>query len=477
MNAANESVPCPLAELPDELLLEIISHLALSRGFLPVPELEGARRQGNRRLINDLHCLTLTCQKFNVLATPFLYQAVVQPSTDRFTIYLLIKTIIAKPALAKHIHYIENLADYDSARKWPRDTFKRSDWAVLMRCMNNCEWDPQIQTLDFQKSIFDGRFDLDIKDLGYLFLDSLHVDYRLRHHTHVGLAALIALSTDLEDVAVIEPGFTTFATLGLKKYSRPGGLRRLWIGGSLRENNAHFETVTGSPTWSIPVSDIIWISCWNSHLTTLCILPRSQSHVQELHLESCNWSPSELQEALQPCVSLKHFTCRWKTAHFDPEAFLSDPIPSASIDLPRLASSLEAFHHSLERLVLDTLDSGWIVSMEQDIPPIGSLRQFTRLKHVDVSGLVLWGDVHSDAAYPALALRLPESLEELIIRTEWDDDVEDSLLDLSRDCPTLLPSLRNVDCSWRPAPSSLAEWLKDEFDAATVELILSVLDE
>ena len=47
MNAAQDALPSPLSELPDELLLAILSHLQVKRGFVADEQLEAQRRIEN----------------------------------------------------------------------------------------------------------------------------------------------------------------------------------------------------------------------------------------------------------------------------------------------------------------------------------------------------------------------------------------------------------------------------------------------
>jgi hypothetical protein len=140
-----------------------------------------------------------------------------------------------------------------------------------------------------------------------------------------------------------------------------------------------------------------------------------------------------------------------------------------------LRKALIKFTGCLESLTINTLDSEWQVSDNTDIPALGSLRAFTVLKDLDVSGIVLFGDCDEpDPASLQLASILPESLERLNVEMEWDTDIEDALHALLPHCSFSLPNLKKIKCTWRPAPRVIAEYLMEAFRDVDVELILSV---
>ncbi|KAJ4366779.1 hypothetical protein N0V83_007304 [Neocucurbitaria cava] len=102
------------------------------------------------------------------------------------------------------------------------------------------------------------------------------------------------------------------------------------------------------------------------------------------------------------------------------------------VDLPAMRQGLIKFQTSLTSLTINTMDSSWQVDLDIDIPGFGSFREFVVLRYLDVSGLVLWGD-SIDEEYPRLSTMLPESLEILKVKTEWDHDVDDAFCNLIED--------------------------------------------
>lgn len=190
-----------------------------------------------------------------------------------------------------------------------------------------------------------------------------------------------------------------------------------------------------------------------------------QVPIEEIVVDNCNLNDKAIEILLQVCTSLRRFVCRW--------SMIRDNILGVQINLEALRRHLAPLQQSLECLVLDTLESTWQVGLDENIPTIGSLRDFAALKHLDVSGMVLWSD-DDTIEQPRLATILPPNLETLIINVEWDDYVEAGLVGLSKDCTSQLPNLKSVNCSWRPAPRPIAEALIAEFKDAGVTLELAI---
>lgn len=143
------------------------------------------------------------------------------------------------------------------------------------------------------------------------------------------------------------------------------------------------------------------------------------------------------------------------------------------MQLPLLGQVLLQFEHCLESLTIDTLDCTWPIDIDSDVLPLGSLRNFRLLKHLDVSGLVLLGD-YDTATKPALSSILPASLETLKIEIEWDDEIEEVLYAYASDCASFQPALRSIECSWRPAPKTIAERLILSYKNIGVDLVLDI---
>jgi hypothetical protein len=307
---------------------------------------------------------------------------------------------------------------------------------------------------------------------------------RLQPQFQAVLATLIALSTNLLDVAINGVDLLVIATLSLRSY-KGSGLRNLWVNGEMTDSigRMSYDMIIHDTLFTpcIPVSERLWlgghhmydlsVSGIGNHDKIWCAC-RSPPEVREVVLHMCNFAPSHLDSVLSHHTNLKQFTCRWGLNTGAVAVHHALNFRSHPIDLPALRLSLSKHKSTLESIVLDTLESGWMIPMDQDIPAIGSLRDFIALKLLDVSGLVILGDYGDDSELeqPRLAHILPESLERLTIRAEWDEDVEEAMYNLRNDCREWLPNLKFIDCSWRPASNTTVETFVQDFAAAGIEL-------
>lgn len=73
MELTYSSSPRLLGEMPDELMLAIVSHLEIARGCNPEPSQEEERQIDNKLILKSLHSLTLTSRKLAHITTLFLY--------------------------------------------------------------------------------------------------------------------------------------------------------------------------------------------------------------------------------------------------------------------------------------------------------------------------------------------------------------------------------------------------------------------
>lgn len=66
--------------------------------------------------------------------------------------------------------------------------------------------------------------------------------------------------------------------------------------------------------------------------------------------------------------------------------------PLGGLSLHQLREDLIRFHTCLESLSINTLNMEWQVDIADDVPAIKNLREVTAFKHLDVSGVVRFGD-------------------------------------------------------------------------------------
>jgi hypothetical protein len=275
--------------------------------------------------------------------------------------------------------------------------------------------------------------------------------------------ALVALAGNLSEVVVPDSAMWRSA-LAHKRYARSNGLRTLWFRKDA-PNNLYLSQYQARPSPSNnPISKMLQRG----------LDPNALPELEHILLDVEKMHEDTLYEKLMHCGMLKGFTCRWGGYELRTEwsELPQTPEEPDVVDLSMFSRTLSRFKDSLTSLTIDTMEAICQIDMEEDIPAIGSLREFTSLKHFDVSGLVLWGDCE-ELEFPRLSGVLPESLETLTIKTEWDDDVEDALYNLCEDA-FAVPRLRTLTCTWGPAPRATAEALISAFRKINVELVLSI---
>ena len=455
MEASTGPNVCFIGELPDELLVLMISQLHVDRGFLADRDDDELRRHKNATIVHSLHALTLSCRKLHAIANPLLYQCVIQ-NQQRTFVPLLLRTLLHKPELGQHVHYIEFMSlESSRLQSGVSDHLTKSEHRKYYDCMKFIQWlAPAPETTE----------DLLDNDECTSHADSSRCRVRdlLRLNMLSALAFLLSAAANIQDAALPDSG-PVCITLSYLKFTNPGRLRQLWLlsrGGSGHSLRVILANVIGRHGY---LTHYLRRTYLDEHLWLIFGPPPP---ITEIALTIEDVPPSFLDEHLSYCASLERFSCRWQWT----DSFVREPV-----DLPALWASLQKVKSTLTHLAIDTSESAWRVDMDQGIPALGSLRDFQALTHLDVAGLVLWGD-NDFWESPPLSTLLPESLEMLTIKTEWDEDVEDVLHQMSIDCAISLPSLRKVECSWRPAPDLIADILIDAYRRAGVELILDIED-
>jgi hypothetical protein len=184
------------------------------------------------------------------------------------------------------------------------------------------------------------------------------------------------------------------------------------------------------------------------------------ARIEELSLGLLNANLDWVNQHVRGCATLERFSCLWNWAE--------EYVPQVPLDLPRLRKSLSHLRESLTHLTIDTSDYIWHRHSDLTILPLDSLQGFNALTYLKVDGLALWGDKWMKI--PRLSTILPPSLVTLILKTEWDNRVENAFYQLIDDCPTFLPNLRKLDCSWNPVDEGLATDLGHKFEVAGIDV-------
>lgn len=463
MEAAADAFTCPIGALPDELLVAITSQLRVERGYLADEEAEEQRRLQNAITVRSLHALALSCRRFNAITTPFLYQCVIQTQSQP-CMQVQLRTLMDKRDLAENVQYIE-FETFRCSKQTLHQSPTESDTSRYRRQLVTAQWlvRPPETTSQLVGRIMSTGCGPDII-AGPKLCPILE---RLWNLTPLSaFTVLLSIVDNVQDIAL--PDLADILSLVVfKEYNHPGIFKRLWLKGS----RTSYTPYSLRMMRAIPTAHQGYLVDYLRRI----LLHKSEfletgppPALEELSLDVYDTNAEDFSLHLRNCALLERFSCRWRwTDHFSPHY---------DVDLPALRSALQNVQYTLNHLTIDTMESAWLVDIERTIPPLGSLRDFKVLKYLNVTGLVLWGDDDIGGASPPLSALLPESLETLIVKTEWDDDVEDALHQLSTDFAAWLPALKKVECKWTPAPGWVADYLIDAYQLGGVELVLNVGD-
>jgi hypothetical protein len=458
MQAAVAASACSIGDISDELLVNIVSQLRVERGCLVDERAEERRRSQNSIIVRTLHALTLSCQKFNGIATPFLYQSFIQTKAQPCT-QLQLRTLMDKHELAQFVQYIE-FDTFSTSIQIGHKSPAEVDVSKYRKQLVDAQWRvPPPETT----SQMVGRI------MGYGVSDSVSgpklcpIVERLWDLTPLNaFTVLIAIADNIQDMSLPDHGPDILSLVAFKRYTHAGIFRRLWLKGTGSEMRYPLRMYCGTPDAQHGhLIEYLWRLLSDN---PVCLETRSAAALKELSFDVCDANPENFRLHLQKCTSLERFSCRWRwTDQF---------IPWHEVNLPALHASLQHVQSTLSHLTVDTMESVWLVDKERTIPALGSLRNFKALRYLSVTGLVLWGDDEISGAPPPLSALLPDSLKTLVIKAKWDNNVEDALYQLSVDCAVQLPVLRKVECTWSPVPAFVADYLIDTYRLGGVKLLL-----
>ncbi|OAL02803.1 hypothetical protein IQ06DRAFT_345791 [Phaeosphaeriaceae sp. SRC1lsM3a] len=468
MEPADLTLPVAIGTLPTELLLLIVSHLDILRGVRPDRASEDDRQTYNSQILKTLYSLTLTCRRFAIITTPHLYCSIVNTSHHPDVALCLLRTLDRKPQLAQYIRYVEcpfwrgeppeSFTCYSKDQlDWIQDVIARAKWSI-----------DDMNRIHDQNKMHD-HFDF------WTFhthqRTQIGVWYRIcsvrdKHHPLFALITIMMLASNLSEVAA--PSTRDLAILAFKDYSHHTGLRTLCIFGDPCQDNHMVLRRESLPQGAHALENFLLRYLNFQFLDSQQAL---EVHVDDVSLNVYDAETAFVADDVKLFTSLRSLSCRW----WENEPRSNSVPPPEDMALPLLGQALRSLEHSLERLTIDTLECAWPIDMESDISPLGSLQSFHVLKHLDVSGLVLFGDYHT-AVRPDIALSriLPTSLESLKVDIEWDDEIEEVLYAYLSDCALSQPALKTIECSWRPAPKDIAKHLIGSYRAIGVKLVLTI---
>jgi hypothetical protein len=430
-----------LSELPGELILEILQYLTVTRGYLFIPEEEASRREENAQRVAALHGLTLACRRLNSIATPYLYESITKlgQSSDWRNVDSLLDTIKRKPMLMDFVRYIETDGTKFDVHLGPSMETKVES---LIRINYDDYVVHSTPSPDLPCILVVSTLIHLARNLQSLALEDIWhwvVVYDVR--SNPGLRDLSLKNGD-DDVSIVKisgsPATRFSSALLLLFFSHTGARVKV---GDLWMHKSWNPRYPGS----FEDSTVDW-----EELRIVLI--------EDLTFEG-NICEDVIYEMLRTCTSIRRLRCWWTATY----SYNYGP----TIDFPELLRSLKRSENTLESLVC-------LIEVDEQMTSVGSLREFTNLTHVEVSGMMLWGNDDRVVKQPRLSTILPSALETLIINVVWDLDVEQALADLGDDCAVHFPSLKKLDCSWRPAPMLVGRDLITKFAELGVSLNLDI---
>lgn len=443
--------------LPDEVILEILDKFAVIRGVWLQIEEEDARRARNRESLDTLYSLTLTCRRLNHMVTPFLYRSLVVPADDPGTLRIFAQTLLDRPSLRHFVRYVEAQVPPSgplcSTEAVESDRFTDSLFHDVIRAVNRKELSDLVH-----QSLPNIKWKHCLTAVVLLANNVTHLQVYSHESCNKGVCQC---ATDQS------PGWTHDSNFifdhpwlhnSLQRYTT---ISEAWIKELFNEIHPGIvETYTSLPG---PRDD-----SWALHRNTA---------LEQIMFRFCNYGPNDFTKIYFPnidknChINLKKFVCKWEDFELD---FVERDNVVVPINLKELCRDMSRFQSTLETLSLDTELSGGSGNMDRPkLLPIGSLRNFVALKHLNVSGNVLWGDCPQKERLPLVSI-LPDRLRNLVIHVKWDDYVEESLTALSKVCRLTLPVLSSIKIRVYPGSKSIkdAESLISRFATENVTLIL-----
>ncbi|KAF1957669.1 hypothetical protein CC80DRAFT_547563 [Byssothecium circinans] len=402
-----------ISSLPDELILNVLSNFETVRSDEPQAQAfqekdhERNRQRENRASQLALHTLCLVSRRLNGLGTPFLYASFFGSATNYGLgpVQAFHRTISERSDLAKHVEYVENrLSDYlgndllhtilHEAENIVPEYFRLLGTIICLspNLQQLCVISLENSEITLWNHIFGAGREVQLPSHGFPKLKK------------------VAFQTNAKDEYVSIHDGRSFSRICSGLALMPS-LLSLEVSGAVCGCSRDFAT---------PFANL-----------------------QRVSLNDTMASTDEVAMLLLACNRLTHFACEWVNRYY-----ISGGVPSI------LEMGLRKHQHSLETLSL-TARGHFVDGVHVD--HTGNLdfpikyQEFTALTEVTLPRLLLPAKPFMLPYLDTepLAKFLPASLESLIIENFCLDSTSSfellaALWTLTRDCPQLLPRLRQV---------------------------------
>jgi hypothetical protein len=473
MDPADSTLSFPFGELPDEVLLVIISVFDITRGFLQDDAAEAERQMDNKLIAQTLHSLTLTCRRFAAIATPRLYECFIQDRHNTGAGTCFLRTLVEKPALAPCIQYVEDHLIHSHVahvgrKNAPVELDSTEVVQKQMKLVATANWNlPDMDSIlqhndGLPSHIWDFTSSQNVQRLLWA-----HLNLEMRGQPkHFAIIAIVLLAKNLCEFAASSPRQSLIRILTFKRF-QDSGFRRLWL------------KIAGSDTrnsWDLSISNKSGLPVTSIQKFLLRYHANMQIGVEgdmgfdELSFDIENMRPQGLYAMVVSSSSLKHFSCRWKSV---PERLVGSLWHQPNLET--LRQILSKYTTSLESLKIFTLDREPGFGEIFGITPWHSLPQFTSLKHLHVPALMIWQSPKTwNNPDPQLASILPESLETLTLEINWVDETEEALYKFLSGCSDSRRSLVKIELICIPISKAVADGLVDAYKEKGFKLSLPV---
>lgn len=424
-----------LLALPDELILEISSHLAAIRSDEPQSQAfddkinERSRQRENSKRRLGLHGLCLTSRRLSSIATPALYSSFTGSTTMHGITPLrtFVATIARREDLAQYLLYFENrLGDYLG-----NSLLKDSDLPEAMSMV--LEYFFKISCVIKECP--------NIEQLCIVSLESHRIS--LWEHLIPDWSHLIQDWTDLCPVTCSPP------LLNLRK------LHTLALQTNMKQ---YYQVVNGFPSTPeilsalgiLPSLTVLRVSGLEStHYGWIPTITGPFKSLRRLEIIETTLLVHEVNDLLRACDCLEHFKCSWSML------FLSLDGPLVVVpDVIKHRQSLQSLY-----LVPEAVDfSSWPDPPHFSFP---ALRHLGALKEAKLCNFCVPDPYnHTQAVPPGLGELLPASLESLAISychmfidpPTYGLTVLSALWVLANHCEIVLPRLREIKIYFQGEP-------------------------
>ncbi|KAL5394204.1 hypothetical protein PMIN04_008508 [Paraphaeosphaeria minitans] len=445
-----------LLDLPDELLLWVVSELRATRLDQPQSlafrnkHKESDRQDENFYRKYALYGLCLTSKRLNRLAIPALYDAVLGSTTNYGLgrLRLIWRTLTEKEELRYHVRYVENLLEDCLGNRLSADLEDLEDLVGA-----------QLVTEYFSKLAWIVRMCPNIAQMSVISIESNNFTF----WNHV----LDPLDDGQEEKGGGDlSGAPKHILCKLKKLTLQTNVSRVYRNEpSVEFDHIYSEILKFSPLVELRACGVAAmddVEVFNPGISSIPLGTTIES-LQRIEITQCSLPLESVDKMLSACNSLRHFFCHWVHLRCEMSHRQVNLLPN----LQRHRKSLQTLCLMGNLATFGSTTESWV--------SFPSLCQMTALKEAKLCNLFLPDSECrkrslSDNPTVPIAPELAPALEDLTIsynmyylRPEtWGSSVLARLQRLAADCTQYLPRLRDLTVQYEGG--EISPWAGDDED-------------